>query len=131
MSAPLILIIEASNELRHALEDTLGQRGYRVRSVTCHDEALECVRTSRFDLVIADQSAGDRRDETYLGRITEECPGVRTIILSSDALDPVEASLGRDPEPRRRYLRKPFALRELTTLTRSMLSESDGPPRRA
>lgn len=131
MNAPLVIVIEASDELRRALEDTLGQRGYRVRGVPTEEAALEELRKAPVDLVIADLTTPFPSGADPLARLHEVSPALRSILLTVDEEDPAESWLDPNAERRHRHLRKPFALHQLVSLSRRMLAGSDDTSLRA
>lgn len=126
MTAPIVLIVEGSPELRRMLEESLVQRGYEVAMAHCAQEARELLRRRTADLLIADPPSDGREERHQLEALCREFPDVPSIIVSSDTFDPAIFTPPRDGEAPRRILHRPFRLGELLRLTRVLLPERDG-----
>ncbi len=130
MAAPVVLIVESSPELRRMLEESLSQRGYTVASVTDVEEALETLRRTPADLVIADPPSGRGSEGRAMDALHREFPQVPSIVVSPDTFDPSVFTTRVKGEAPRRLLRRPFSLSELLVLTRRLLPEGAESPRR-
>lgn len=112
------------------LEESLAQRGYTVASVTDVEEALETLRRTPADLVIADPPSRGGPEGRALDALHREFPHVPSIVVSPDTFDPsVFTTTRENGEAPRRLLRRPFTLSELLSLTRRMLPEPTEGPR--
>ena len=116
---PVILILEASPELRGMLEDGLGQGGYVVRTVSNAEEALGIMRRTKVNLVVADPPTTDGKSGVrMLDEIHEAFPEVPSIVVSSEVFDPDGFLSGIEAHPRRQLLRRPFTLGALLSAVR-------------
>jgi two-component system, OmpR family, response regulator len=129
VTTPVVLIVESSPELRRMLEESLSQRGYTVASVTDVEEALETLRRTPADLVIADPPSRHGPEGRALDALHREFPTVPSIVVSPDTFDPSVFTTQEDGQAPRRLLRRPFTLSELLGLTRRLLPDGTETPR--
>lgn len=126
MSAPVIVIVESSPELRRMLEESLQQRGYEVATASDADEARELLRRRPADLLIADPPSDRPEEKRQLDALCREFPRVPSIVVSTDAFDPTTLNRPPDGEAPRRLLHRPFTLSELLMLTGALLPKRSG-----
>lgn len=129
MSGARILIVDDEPQIRRVMRTTLAAQGYIVADARSGEEALEKLRTERFDLVLLDLNMPGMGGLAACRAIRADCD-IPIIILSvRDAeKDKVQAlDAGADD-----YVSKPFGTQELlarirAALRRSPLSPEGGP----
>ena len=106
-----LLIVEDEKQICDAVAKSLYDAGYEVD--TCYDgeEALECILTENYDLVVLDLNLPGMDGLDLLRAVRAEQPELRVLILSaraglSDRITGLD--LGADD-----YLTKPFRIPEL------------------
>jgi two-component system, response regulator, stage 0 sporulation protein F len=111
-----ILVVDDEKEIRRLLVDQLQHDGFVVLEAADGDEALECVRNSRPDLVVLDIGLPRKDGIEVLRRIRQEDPGIGVIMITgrseSVAAQALETgALG--------YFLKPFDLARLSQAARA------------
>lgn len=118
MSAGRILVVDDNAQIRRVMRTTLVSRGYEVEDARSGEEALEKMRTDRFDLVLLDINMPG------MGGV-EACRAIRhdadtaiiMLTVRSNEADKVEAlDAGADD-----YVTKPFSTPELLARIRAAL----------
>lgn len=115
-----ILIVDDDHVQRQVVADALSRLGYRVETAASGEQAIQCLKVARADIMIADLVMPGGMDgfETFQ-RARETCPGLKAIIISglADADGVPEArSMGAGA-----FLRKPIRLEKLTSAIRDVL----------
>jgi DNA-binding response OmpR family regulator len=122
---PRILVVEDDESLRLALIDNLGSEGYQVEPAALGREALEKLKSSRFDLVILDLMLPDTDGYAVCQKIREGGRSPLVLMLTARTLeeDLVRGfAAGADD-----YLGKPYRLRELLARTKALLRRGSAP----
>lgn len=128
-----ILIVEDDPEIREALADFLGVKGYAVHQAGSVEEAVACLARETVDLVLLDVMLPGE-DGLELCRRLRAAGAARgpRIIMVTALIEPTDKviglELGADD-----YVSKPFDLRELLARIRAVLrrpSAADGAPSR-
>jgi CheY-like chemotaxis protein len=105
-----ILVVTDDSILRRALRAVLGARGYRVTNIDSSEDAINLIRSGKYDLILVD-------DDLYEGACAGICKGIRSIseipmiLMSGDAPDQHQLDSIRDIF--NGQLRKPFGVLEL------------------
>jgi two-component system KDP operon response regulator KdpE len=121
MSGARILIVDDEPQIRRVMRTTLAAQGYIVADARSGEEALEKLRTERFDLVLLDLNMPGMGGLAACRAIRAD-RDIPIIILSvRDAeKDKVEAlDAGADD-----YVSKPFGMQELLARIRAALRHS-------
>jgi two-component system KDP operon response regulator KdpE len=121
MSGARILIVDDEPQIRRVMRTTLAAHGYIVADARSGEEALEKLRTERFDLVLLDLNMPGMGGLAACRAIRAD-PDIPIIILSvRDAeKDKVQAlDAGADD-----YVSKPFGMQELLARIRAALRHS-------
>jgi CheY-like chemotaxis protein len=84
---PRIMLVEDHAQLRAVLERVLGSLGYRVRSVSTGDEALQALQSGEtVDLVFSDVRMPGRTDGLALANwVRQNRPQIRVLLQSGYA----------------------------------------------
>ena len=119
---PLILLVEDEINLARPLHFNLEQEGYRVRATPSGREALQWLRSDRFDLIILDIMIEEMDGFEVARRVRQQDEKLPILMLTArtaevDRIHGLE--VGADD-----YLVKPLHLRELLLRIRRMLQRS-------
>lgn len=81
-----ILVVDDSEEVRDLLADALAKQGYEVQIAANGQHAWELLQQSWFsyDLVISDVRMPAMGGIELLGRIKEDYPSIKVILMSGD-----------------------------------------------
>jgi len=107
-----ILVVDDVKEQRELAMNMLGRLGYRVEVVACGEEAIECLKNKKTDLVVLDMIMDPGIDgmETYR-RIIEIHPGQKAVIVSGfSETDRVRKAQEMGAGA---FVRKPYILEEI------------------
>lgn len=85
MDEPLILIVDDDEDLCQSLSDVFRQEGYRV--CMAHDiaDAERRVRQRNYQAVLVDMKLPSGPGNAVIGRVRQECPNARTIVVTGYA----------------------------------------------
>lgn len=114
-----ILVVDDEDTLRLTLKTRLSTGGFQVDSATDGEEALEKLKTSRFDVMLLDINMPKMDGITALGIATELYPQTDIIMLTgfADFTTAIECL----KKGAKDYLVKPIETTELITRLRSLL----------
>ncbi len=123
-----ILLVEDEPALATAVADSLADAGYRVERAADGEEALDCVERRSFDLVICDLKMPRLGGRAFYRRLCERNPSLarRIIFVTGDVA-------GTDAErflveSGRRWLAKPFRLRDLLRMAHEVMEQQTSAP---
>lgn len=124
-----VLIVDDDEELALTLRDMLEHLGYRAMIVSSGAEALRVIDKGEtaFDLYIVDLVLPVMDGETLVHLIQEASPEARIILTSGADLQSQRVSLSGQANIM--FMQKPFSLKSISTMVRSML-DSSAPARR-
>lgn len=120
-----VLVVEDEADLATTYQRLLRRQGCRVTAAGTRREALDAIRDDRFALVVADLRLpdGDGLDVVRAARAMDRPPAVIVVTgFASEGSRRQALEAGAVA-----YLKKPFALSELSTLVESALGPSNGP----
>lgn len=106
-----ILLAEDEQMLAEILSDTLGDRGFAVQLAYDGEQALQAVRSNRFDVIVTDVMMPRMDGYTLARRLRSE--GCTTPILFLTARSATEDVVRGFEVGGNDFLRKPFAIDEL------------------
>ncbi len=116
---PRILIVDDQAEMAEVIADDLAGRGYRVLALNSGREALEQLRTRRFDVLVTDMRIPEI-DGVALLRASIQLDPSRPVILMT-AYTTLETAVQATGYGAYHYLAKPFRLDLLSRLIRQAL----------
>lgn len=117
-----VLVVEDYSPLRRSLSRGLREEGYAVDSVAEGEDAISCVETGAYDIVILDVMLPGRDGFSILKHVRDRQISTQVLLLTAkDQLaDRIRGlDLGADD-----YLVKPFAFEELAARLRALLRRS-------
>ncbi len=105
-----VMIIEDDPQMARMLATLLEFEGYRAVICPSPEQALDCVREARPDVVVMDFHLGRTRAPGLLRalRETPDFQGIRVIVVSGDDQEAAARAAGADA-----FLLKPFPVEEL------------------
>ena len=118
MDKQKLLVVEADKSIAVGLEYSLGQEGFGVTLCAGVADALEALKTERFDLAVLDLSLPDGSGYDACRAIKRQ--GDMPVIFLTARDDEVSVVMGLDMGADD-YITKPFRIRELTSRIRSVL----------
>jgi DNA-binding NtrC family response regulator len=118
-----ILVIDDEPEIRSALSQFLGLKGYRVSAVGTGEAALRVLRTDPPHLVISDLQMEDTDGLVLIEQLKECLPSVPVMLLTGVAFDPevVRENLSKKVSS---YMSKTASLQEIVTEVRRLLGDA-------
>jgi DNA-binding response OmpR family regulator len=111
MNAINVLIVDDEEELVETLVERLKLRGLNAQGVVTGREALECLNTTRFDVVLLDVKMPEVGGLVVLKEIKTQWPDLPVIMLTGHGSEQ-DAKKGLDLEAYD-YLTKPLNIRTL------------------
>lgn len=106
-----LLIVDDAESMRLALEDTLRLHGYEVISAASGEEALQLLRSQRFDLLLTDQVMPGLSGIELAEATARIHPDVPIVLLTGNTdVELAKASLQRGASD---FVTKPVNIREL------------------
>ena len=118
MDKQKLLVVEDDKSIAVGLEYSLGQEGFGVTLCAGVADALEALKTERFDLAVLDLSLPDGSGYDVCRAIKRQ--GDMPVIFLTARDDEVSVVMGLDMGADD-YITKPFRIRELTSRIRSVL----------
>lgn len=118
MDKQKLLVVEDDRSIAVGLEYSLGQEGFGVTLCAGVADALEALKTERFDLAVLDLSLPDGSGYDVCRAIKRQ--GDMPVIFLTARDDEVSVVMGLDMGADG-YITKPFRIRELTSRIRSVL----------
>jgi len=81
--ASAILVVDDERAVRMMLETALRSQGYRVHGAASGQEAIECIASESFDLVLLDLQLGDMDGVDVLIEIRRQSPETVVVLLTA------------------------------------------------
>jgi two-component system KDP operon response regulator KdpE len=127
MSLGRVLVVDDEPQIRRVLRSALAARGYEVQDAPTGEDALACLRQSRFDLVLLDVNMPG------MGGL-QACREIRTgsaaAIIMLTVSDSEEDKVGALDAGADDYVTKPFGMPELLARIRAALRRLPAYPER-
>jgi PAS domain S-box-containing protein len=117
-----VLVLEDDEVLRTLVCRALTGAGYRVVEAARPSQALARAADGQVDLLVTDLVLPERSGWQLFREIAGHCPGLRIVVMSGFAVEPVTGDDSLPPEVP--FLPKPFAPNDLLVKVRQAL---DGP----
>lgn len=123
LGSETILLVEDDTPARELLEEYLEEQGFNVLSAVDGEEALKIFhrQPDAVDAVITDWVMPGMPGPDLAKRIQRTRPDTRILLMSGYT---ERGGPTRDPDVRLKLLRKPFALRDLSTTLRGLLDSA-------
>jgi PAS domain S-box-containing protein len=125
VSAPAhaVLVVDDEPDIRDSLADILGGAGHRVPPACSGREALERLRSARFDVVLTDIRMPDLDGRALYAEIARRWPAQapRVVFVTGDTLASELRDFAR--ESGRRVIEKPFLPSEVRRVVAEVASE--------
>lgn len=124
MPGKTILVVEDETDIRDLLHFTLQREGYRVKTSRTLAEAVSVLHESTVDLLLVDNCLPDGRGIDLIRELqcAPGCWQVPTVLMTGGVLP-----AGNKMALASALLDKPFGLRDLHRLVRSLLDLPAGP----
>ena len=118
-----VLLIEPDDQLRAMIAEVLGARGYELLAAPSIDEALPIFagRSNDIELVITADSCELGSERPLLPRLRSINPGIQVLVLGS-----ADGGGSARVLPTTPFIQKPFTLKSLAALVRTVLDSGEG-----
>lgn len=117
-----VLVVDDDPLIRWSLEQALSSEGYDVTALDSAEKALAEVESSDVDLAIVDVVLPGMDGLELIGRMRSVCPGIKTIVMTGERSREIEARALEHGAVA--YVEKPFSVRELIGLVKTVLRSS-------
>ena len=122
MSPKKILIVDDSQDLTHVIADFLSMYGYQVSTARDGYDALECMGSQAFGLVVSDIHMPRMDGFTLMGEIKARFPEMPIILITGFSVsDAKKMAFERGADA---FVAKPFKLKELKSVIESVTRET-------
>lgn len=116
-----ILVLEDDPVMRETLRSILDEEGYTVCAVAAGVEAISQVKSSSFDLLIADVRMEGMDGLTAIEHVRRLTPGIRCLVVSgycneADTIRALRLGVGD-------FIKKPFELQDLVEAVQRLLRQ--------
>lgn len=118
-----ILVIDDEEDFRFILSRTLEKEGYRVQAVETGAEAVQAMKSQRFDLALVDikmPEMGGRETVKEIRKLDPQLP----VLLVTGSPDWPDAELRATTQG---WIYKPFRLEQLRSMVRKVLGREEEP----
>lgn len=119
-----VLVVDDDEETRELVGAALARDGYELTLAATAADALGQIERARFDVVVLDVMLGRESGLVLCARLRSE--GVETPILFLSARGAVDARVEGLEAGGDDYLKKPFALKELSARVRALARRGPG-----
>ena len=122
-----ILVVEDEDSVRSIVTEQLRSLGYSVKHAANADQALDCLRVARFDLLLTDVMMPGRLNGKGLSEEVErQWPDTRIVFMSGYSENALQHDGQLDSGVR--LLPKPHRKADLAKIIRSALGAASGGP---
>lgn len=119
-----IIVADDEETIRAALCDYLGREGYGCTTVPGGKEALAALAERKAEVVITDYNMNGMNGIELLGKLREQYPEIKVIILTAFA--DTENAIAAVNQGAYAYFRKPLKLEELRVVLEKIAAEMSG-----
>jgi DNA-binding NtrC family response regulator len=126
-----ILVVDDEKDICWALENALGDEGYRITQVHRGEDAIREVRQRPFALAIVDVKLPGMSGLEVSRLIGQLDPRLKILMISGyhyEEDQPIQEGIRQ--RMYRGFISKPFELDEVSALVRRVLAEDDSSPAR-
>ncbi|WP_289735886.1 response regulator transcription factor [Streptomyces macrolidinus] len=124
-----VLVVDDELSIAELLSMALRYEGWRIRSASDGQGAVQAAREFRPDVVVLDMMLPDTDGLTVLGRLRRELPQVPVLFLTAkDAVEDRVAGLTAGGDD---YVTKPFSVEEVVARLRGLIRRSGAADRRS
>ena len=124
-----ILVVDDEKDICWALENALGDEGYRITQVNRGEDAIREVTQRAFDVAIVDVKLPGMSGIEVSRVIGQLDPRMKIVVISGyhyEEDQPIQEGIQR--KVYRGFISKPFELDEVSALVRSVLAENEASP---
>jgi PAS domain S-box-containing protein len=121
MDAERILVVDNEVRVVETIQFFLEREGYDVATACCGEEALSCVATSNFDLILLDISMPGMDGFQVMEQLLETHPELLVIMVTGYAT--VESAVRALKQGACDYLKKPFEYADLIKTVQNALNK--------
>jgi DNA-binding NtrC family response regulator len=126
-----ILVVDDEKDICWALENALGDEGYRITQVHRGEDAIREVKQRAFDVAIVDVKLPGVNGFEVSRLIGQLDPRLRIVMISGYHYEddqPIQEGIRQ--RMYRGFISKPFELDEVSALVRGVLAEDESSPAR-
>ncbi len=126
-----ILVVDDEKDICWALENALGDEGYRITQVHRGEDAIREVKQRAFDVAIVDVKLPGMSGIEVARLIGQLDPRLRIVMISGyhyEEDQPIQEGIRQ--RMYRAFISKPFELNEVSALVRRVLAEDESSPAR-
>jgi CheY-like chemotaxis protein/anti-sigma regulatory factor (Ser/Thr protein kinase) len=124
--SPSILVVDDDRATRHLTRVALSKAGYQVRLAKDGAEALDRLRTHKFDLMLLDVWMPKMDGLGVLDRLKTEKARPRVVVMTSD--DAPQTLLDAIRKQADQYVHKPIEPTALVAMVKDAISSASEPP---
>ena len=126
-----ILVVDDEKDICWALENALGDEGYRITQVHRGEDAIREVKQRAFDVAIVDVKLPGMSGIEVARLIGQLDPRLKILMISGyhyEEDQPIQEGIRQ--RMYRAFISKPFELDEVSALVRRVLAEDESSPAR-
>jgi len=116
-----VLLIDDEEEFVQTLVERLEIRGMEARACTSGEDAVQCLSSEPFDVVVADLKMPNVDGQKIMEIVKERFPGTRVILMTGHGAQPEGT-----PEIEGCILLKPFGIKRLVNLIEESIPAAGG-----
>jgi DNA-binding NtrC family response regulator len=118
-----ILVIEDEDKMRRLLEKVFSKHGAEVETASDGTEAIQRIKTSRFDIILADIKMPGTNGMEVLRTAKQHHP--ESMVIMMTAFGTVDSAVEAMKEGAYHYINKPFKIEEILLIINKALEEKD------
>ena len=116
-----VLVVDDEENTRIGLRELLSAEGYQVASACDGSEALDCLQSGQYELVITDINMPHMDGMVFLDQISQRHPGLDVIMMT--AFGGVDSYLEAMNLGAYEYLYKPVKIEDLRSVMQKLSQE--------
>ena len=117
-----ILLVEDDLDLREVIHETLSDSGYEVQTASDGEQAIECLRSNRYDIIVSDVQMPVLDGRELLQQVRQLWVDTPMVLMT--AYGTIEQAVGAMREGAVDYLVKPFDADTLLAVIGRSLNEA-------